>query len=235
MFFYFSGNHDELIKNPDGAYSQLVRLQEGAQEDEEGENLEMDNAIDNVELDRVMSTSEARRSSVSRSMSRASSRSISRVSSSTRHRPSVNSGLPVQVDENQSGERGDIEEAKIDNNKKKNFSVRRLAYLNKPEIPILLLGSIAAAVHGVIFPVFGLLLSSAISMLYKPPAQMRKESRFWGLLYVGLGAITLVFIPMQNYFFGIAGGKLIERIRSLTFEKIVHQEIGWFDDPTNSR
>ncbi|MCI16475.1 ABC transporter B family member 9-like, partial [Trifolium medium] len=37
-----------------------------------------------------------------------------------------------------------------------------------------------------------------------------------------------------NYFFGIAGGKLIERIRSLTFEKIVHQEIRWFDDPANS-
>lgn len=29
----------------------------------------------------------------------------------------------------------------------------------------------------------------------------------------------------------IAGGKLVERIRSLTFAKVVHQEISWFDDP----
>ncbi|KAF8668023.1 hypothetical protein HU200_052470 [Digitaria exilis] len=31
------------------------------------------------------------------------------------------------------------------------------------------------------------------------------------------------------------GGKLIERIRALSFTRVVYQEIGWFDDPTNSR
>lgn len=36
---------------------------------------------------------------------------------------------------------------------------------------------------------------------------------------------------MQNYFFGMAGSKLIRRMRSLTFQKVVHQEISWFDDP----
>uniref|UniRef100_A0A453A809 ABC transporter B family member 4 n=1 Tax=Aegilops tauschii subsp. strangulata TaxID=200361 RepID=A0A453A809_AEGTS len=34
--------------------------------------------------------------------------------------------------------------------------------------------------------------------------------------------------------FGIAGGKLIERIRALSFQSIVHQEVAWFDDPRNS-
>ncbi|MCI20663.1 ABC transporter B family member 9-like, partial [Trifolium medium] len=71
-------------------------------------------------------------------------------------------------------------------------------------------------------------------MFYKPPEQQRKESRFWSLLYVGLSFVTLVVLSLRNYFFGIAGGKLIERILSLTFEKIVHQEIKWFDDPANS-
>ncbi|GMP73995.1 hypothetical protein CsSME_00031536 [Camellia sinensis var. sinensis] len=33
---------------------------------------------------------------------------------------------------------------------------------------------------------------------------------------------------------GSSGGKLIMRIRALTFEKTVHQEISWFDNPKNS-
>ena len=54
-----------------------------------------------------------------------------------------------------------IESNEHDHEKLKNISIKRLAYLNKAEVPILLLGSIAAAVRGVVFPIFGLLLSSA--------------------------------------------------------------------------
>ncbi|CAH9079456.1 unnamed protein product [Cuscuta europaea] len=38
----------------------------------------------------------------------------------------------------------------------------------------------------------------------------------------------------KDFFFGVAGGKLIQRIRSLTFKKVVYQEITWFDHPSNS-
>lgn len=140
--------------------------------------------------------------------------------------------LPRQSTVHMSGE---IDIEKDSTKKPKKVSMRRLAYLNKPEVPVMLLGSIAAAINGVVFPIFGLLFSSVITMFYEPPEQQRKDSRFWSLLYVGLGLVTLVVLPLQNYFFGIAGGKLIQRIRSLTFEKVVHQEISWFDDPANSR
>ncbi|KAJ1414191.1 P-loop containing nucleoside triphosphate hydrolase [Sesbania bispinosa] len=159
-------------------------------------------------------------------------RSISRGSSGSRHSQSLSFALPYQ-----SGgqtEEVDVEQSHVDNKKPKRVSIRRLAYLNKPEVLVLLLGSIAAAINGVVFPTFGLLFSSAIAMFFKPPEQQQKDARFWTLLYVGLGLVTLVVFPLQNYFFGIAGGKLIERIRSLTFEKVVHQEISWFDDPANS-
>ncbi|KAJ8549049.1 hypothetical protein K7X08_032756 [Anisodus acutangulus] len=33
---------------------------------------------------------------------------------------------------------------------------------------------------------------------------------------------------------GVAGAKLIQQIRSITFAKLVYQEISWFDDPANS-
>lgn len=115
----------------------------------------------------------------------------------------------------------------------------RLAKLNKPETPQLLLGSVAACAHGVVWPVFGLFISKTITVMFEPPHdnddKLRKDAKFWSLAYVGLGIITMMVVPVQNYFFGVAGAKLIQRIRCLSFEKIVHQEISWFDDLKNSR
>uniref|UniRef100_A0A453A7Z6 Uncharacterized protein n=1 Tax=Aegilops tauschii subsp. strangulata TaxID=200361 RepID=A0A453A7Z6_AEGTS len=45
---------------------------------------------------------------------------------------------------------------------------------------------------------------------------------------------NIITIPAEFLLFGIAGGKLIERIRALSFQSIVHQEVAWFDDPRNS-
>ncbi|KAI9120891.1 hypothetical protein K1719_007924 [Acacia pycnantha] len=219
------GTHDELLQNPDGAYSQLVRLQEGADEAEEGEKSETDKATTSYTV-RNMSSSEIRKSSL---------RLISRGSSGRKSSRSLNLGHSNRTNPYRSLEGGrDLEKTETTDVKRQEVSIMRLAYLNKPEIPVLLLGTIAAVVHGLIFPIFGLLLSSAMKMFYKPPEQMKKESKFWAVLFVILGLASFVSLPLQNYFFGVAGGKLIERIRSLTFEKIVHQEISWFDDPANS-
>ncbi|XP_027930318.1 ABC transporter B family member 9-like isoform X1 [Vigna unguiculata] len=49
-----------------------------------------------------------------------------------------------------------------------------------------------------------------------------------------IGGNGIQMAKLQNYLFGIAGGKLIERIRSMAFNKVVHQEISWFDHPSNS-
>ncbi|KAJ1414190.1 P-loop containing nucleoside triphosphate hydrolase [Sesbania bispinosa] len=223
------GTHDELIKDPDGAYSQLIRLQERSMEAEGSHNSEANESKKSFNLDNQMTRSSTQRTSFAKS--------ISQGSSGSRHSFSHGFTLPYQIDANESGERanGDVENSELDNVKHQKGSVKRLAKLNKPEVPVLLLGSIAAAVHGVILPVFGLLLSSAINTFYEPAEQLRKDSKFWSLVDVGLGIVTLVAIPMQNYLFGIAGGKLIERIRLLTFKKVVHQEISWFDQPSNSR
>uniref|UniRef100_A0A0D9VFG4 ABC transporter B family member 11 n=1 Tax=Leersia perrieri TaxID=77586 RepID=A0A0D9VFG4_9ORYZ len=112
--------------------------------------------------------------------------------------------------------------------------LRRLLQLHKPETAILLLGCIAASANGAILPVFGLLLSSAISTFYEPPHKLQKDSVFWAEIYVILGVVSVFIIPVQHIMFNMAGGKLIERIRALSFRRVVYQEIGWFDDPLNS-
>ncbi|GMH15734.1 hypothetical protein Nepgr_017575 [Nepenthes gracilis] len=209
------GTHEELIKDTDGAYSQLVRLQEGAQETEASQTNSNGLDMNSNHFDTTMIRSGSQRSSM-----------WSRGSSSGRHSFSISYGIHeadcgVENDEDSSAKRREV-------------SMWRLARLNKPELPILLLGAIAASVHGVIFPIFGFLISTVIRIFYEPPHALRKDSRFWALIYVALGLICLFCIPCQNYLFGIAGSKLIRKIRFLTFEKVVHQEISWFDHSANT-
>ncbi|GAB4827247.1 ATP-binding cassette sub- B member 9 [Ancistrocladus abbreviatus] len=219
------GTHEELTKDPDGAYSQLVRLQEGVHEDEtpraKSSSFDM-----NLDIDKTEGRSISQRFSIKRSKSKGSS--------SGRMSFSINYGIPGPIGIHEA-DMEDVGSADEEANKKpRNVSLKRLAYLNKPELPILLLGAVAASVHGIIFPLFGYLVSTVIKIFYEPPYELRKDSKFWALIYVAIGIVSFVAIPGQNFFFGIAGGKLIRRIRFLTFEKVVHQEISWFDHPENS-
>ncbi|CAN6689574.1 unnamed protein product [Malus baccata var. baccata] len=222
------GTHNELTKDPEGAYSQLIRLQEGSKVDNEAQTSDPNRMDTSLDTDRTLLSSGSRRLSMRRS--------ISRGSSGNRHSFTIGFGIPgpVDIQESEVGHEDDHDRPKVDPEKRKTVSIRRLAALNKPEAPVLLLGAIAAAGHGVIFPIFALLLSKAIRMFYEPPNELRHDSRKWALVYVGLGCAALLVIPVQNFFFGVAGGKLVERIRALSFQKVVHQQVSWFDDPANS-
>ena len=56
--------------------------------------------------------------------------------------------------------------------------MRKLAYLNKPELPVMLVGAIIATLHGITLPVFGLLLSTTISIFYEPLDELKKNSKY---------------------------------------------------------
>ncbi|KAJ8621637.1 hypothetical protein MRB53_030166 [Persea americana] len=220
------GCHSDLIKDPEGAYSQLIYLQEVNKQDEEVFSMEIGPAKTSFDTSQAMSSSVFHGILPHRSTSKGSSGE--NISRSTSIKASVSSLEDVH------GRDEGKKQCDGSDGKPKNISIGRLAYLNKPELPVLLLGSIAASVHGVIFPVFGILISSAIKIFVEPPHELRKDSRFWALLFMGLGIVSLFVVPLQYYLFGVAGGKLIQRIRSLSFERVMHQEISWFDEPMNS-
>ncbi|XBI87238.1 hypothetical protein VPH35_025360 [Triticum aestivum] len=210
------GTHDELVLNLDGAYSQLILLQESHEE---------------KRIDRRLSTQRSK--SASLSMKRSISDSLG---SSSGHSFTLPSRLPGTVESSVGNDthKENQKECNFDGLVPNQSPMVRLALLNKPEVPILLLGSLAAAVHGVLFPMFGLMLSSAIKAFYEPLDKLKKDTSFWGLICVVIGIISIISIPEEFFLFGIAGGKLIERIRALSFQSIVHQEVAWFDDPRNS-
>ncbi|KAI3841081.1 hypothetical protein MKX03_001275 [Papaver bracteatum] len=215
------GSHMELLKDSEGAYCQLIRLQEVNKESGKGKL--------KSELSLQLSRNFSKHMSIGRSLSRGSSGR----GNSSHHSFSVEYGLPrpnvgVGSDENKNNDLiSSTQEAK-------NVLISRLASLNKPEIPVLLLGAIAAGINGVIFPAFALMLSGIIKTFFEPPSELKKDSRFWALMCIVLGVASLITSPARTYFFAVAGCKLINRIRSMCFEKIVHLDIDWFDEPEHS-
>ncbi|KAJ1425598.1 P-loop containing nucleoside triphosphate hydrolase [Sesbania bispinosa] len=213
------GTHSELLKDPEGAYSQLIRLQEVNKESEE--TAEHNNKSE-VSIESFRQSSQRR--SLQRSISRGSS-----LGNSSRHSFSVSFGLPTGVSVPDS-ERENLQPKE----QPQEVPLRRLASLNKPEIPVLLIGCLAAIGNGVILPIFGVLISSVIKTFYEPFDEMKKDARFWALMFMILGLASLLVIPARAYFFSVAGCKLIQRIRLICFEKVVNMEVGWFDEPENS-
>lgn len=218
------GSHTELLKDPEGAYSQLIRLQEVNKESENQATDSQDRPDGSIEFGRQSS----QRMSFLRSISRGSSG----PGNSSRHSFSVSFGLPtgLGLPDNAIADA----EAPRSSEQPPEVPIRRLAYLNKPEIPVLLLGTVAAIVNGTILPIFGILISSVIKTFYEPPHELRKDSKFWALIFLVLGVVSFLAFPARTYLFSVAGCKLIQRVRSMCFEKVVHMEVGWFDQPEHS-
>ncbi|KAM0899548.1 hypothetical protein ACQ4PT_021225 [Festuca glaucescens] len=211
------GTHHALVKDPNGAYSQLIRLQETRGDERR--------KIQNSGVP----------NSLSKSTSLSMRRSMTKDSFGNSNRYSFKNPLGLSVELHEEEITGEQNKDDLSDGKTiKKAPIGRLFNLNKPEVPFLLLGSIAASVHGVILPLFGIIMSSIIKSFYEPPDKLRKDSSFWALICVVLGVASLIAIPAEYFLFGIAGGKLIERVRTLSFQNIVRQEVAWFDNPSNS-
>ncbi|XP_065859877.1 ABC transporter B family member 11-like [Euphorbia lathyris] len=215
------GTHLQLLEDPDGAYSQLVRLQEMNKESDHGTQ---DHNKSEISSESFRLSSQRR--SLRRSLSKGSSRN------SSHHSLSLSFGFPSGL----KGPDNDMEDFEDFSSKEKlpEVPISRLASLNKPEIPVLIVGTIAACINGTILPIYGVLISKAIKTFFEPPHELRKDSKFWALMFMTLGIASLIVHPIRTYFFSVAGSKLIQRIRSICFEKVVNMEVGWFDEPEHS-
>ncbi|GMY39401.1 ABC transporter B family member 11-like [Fagus crenata] len=207
------GSHSELLKDPEGAYSQLIRLQEV--------NKESELSVDDQNKPEITVES-FRQSSQRMSIQRSISRGSSGVGNSSHHSFSVSFGLPTGVNvPDIAWEEPDT--PSLPTEQLPEVPLRRMAYLNKPEIPVLIIGAIAAIMNGVIFPIFGVLISGVIKTFYEPPKELKKDSEFLALIFLVLGLASFLVIPARSYFFAVVGCKLIQRIRVL-----------WFDEPEHS-
>jgi ATP-binding cassette, subfamily B (MDR/TAP), member 1 len=109
---------------------------------------------------------------------------------------------------------------------------KRAFKLNAVELPFIALGMFGAALSGAAWPVSAYVFSNVTAIL----AEKNNESkvRFWALMYVVVGATSLLGGFLQLGMLGISGERLTRKLRSRSFRAMLRQEIGYFDMKENS-
>ncbi|XP_038899329.1 ABC transporter B family member 19-like [Benincasa hispida] len=119
--------------------------------------------------------------------------------------------------------------------KRRNVKITELLKLQKPEIPMLLLGFLMGLSAGAILSIFPFILGEALQVYFDSgTSRMKTKVGHLCIVLVGLGIGCILFMTGQQGFCGWAGTKLTVRVRDLLFRSILKQEPGWFDFPENS-
>ncbi|KAL7062928.1 hypothetical protein AAHC03_0254 [Spirometra sp. Aus1] len=110
----------------------------------------------------------------------------------------------------------------------------RAAKLNKPELPVFIIGLILAFSGGVVQPAYSLLYSQMFDIFLMPNDQekLSKTSFVAGMMAL-VGFLKLLTQLFSSLCLGIAGAKLTKRVRAMLFEAMLLQEVGWFDRMEN--
>lgn len=138
-------------------------------------------------------------------------------------------------DEADSDTEADSVEEEITEEDKKKVSMISLMKMNSKEWPYILTGTLGSCLVGASFPAFAVLFGEMYGILsLDDPDVVRKNANFYSILFLGLGVTTGISTFIQTYMFNFAGVKLTSRLRSLTFNAMMRQEMGWFDDARNA-
>ncbi|XP_056385038.1 ATP-dependent translocase ABCB1-like [Hyla sarda] len=115
------------------------------------------------------------------------------------------------------------------------FSLNKILALNKPEFFFIVIGVIAAAICGGIYPTFAVIFGKMIGAFSITDKDERSQRTILlSLMFLALGVISLIVYVIMGFAFGISGENLTMRLRSLSFKALLRQEIGFFDDHANA-
>ncbi|CAH8573835.1 unnamed protein product [Heterobilharzia americana] len=111
----------------------------------------------------------------------------------------------------------------------------RIMQLNKPELPLIIAGCFCCLISGTSQPAFAILYSEVydIFTLRSNPDLMSSRMSLISGIMVLIGILRFTANITQGFLFGKSGEKLVKRIRSMVFEAMLRQEVGWFDEPEN--
>ncbi|XP_053600258.1 ATP-dependent translocase ABCB1-like isoform X2 [Plodia interpunctella] len=127
------------------------------------------------------------------------------------------------------------EDAEDKMEKEKHISFWNVIRLNTPEWKSISVASLCSLLSGFSMPVLAIILGDFVGILSGDnPDFIRGEVRKYALIFVGIGVFAGITNFITVFFYGIAGEYLTERLRRQMFEKILQQEVGFYDDKNNS-
>lgn len=118
-------------------------------------------------------------------------------------------------------------------------SLMEIMRMNSPEWVYITIGVIGSTIVGLSTPIYAILFSEVLGVLTpggtaEEQEEKRDKGNFYSLMFLVLGIVVGFAAFAQSFSFSVAGESLTSRLRGLTFEAILKQEIGWFDRETNS-
>ncbi|CAF1214538.1 unnamed protein product [Adineta steineri] len=129
----------------------------------------------------------------------------------------------------------------IDTNRRASMSAKgksvflRLMKMNSPEWVFILIGCLACLLGGLRGPVFSILFAKIINEFNDCKyTDVRRQVLITCCLFLLTGAVFMILHFFQFVTFGIAGAKLVSRLRSKAFGCFLRQEVAYFDRPENS-
>ncbi|XP_050383834.1 ABC transporter B family member 19-like [Argentina anserina] len=133
-------------------------------------------------------------------------------------------------------DRNQIEEKEVQKPNTRKVQLSDIWLLQRPELPMLLVGILLGMHAGAILSIFPYILGQALEIYFgKDPSKIKERIAPLCLVLVALGFGNILFMTGQQGLCGWAGTKLTMRVRNLLFRSILKQEPGWFDLEENSR
>ncbi|KAL0737716.1 hypothetical protein Bca4012_013926 [Brassica carinata] len=200
-----TGSHEELLKNLDGQYTSLVRLQQ----------MESEESDVNISV-RVQG---GQLSILSKDLKYTPKLSID-SGSNLLTKSSTNSNTPGLIPKDK---------------KPPVPSFKRLLAMNRPEWKHALYGCSSAALYGAVQPIKSYFTGSMVSVYFLTSHdEIKEKTRIYVLAFVGLALFIFLISIVQHYCFANMGEYLTKRIRENMLTKILTFEVNWFDEDENS-
>ncbi|CAF0906256.1 unnamed protein product [Adineta steineri] len=118
---------------------------------------------------------------------------------------------------------------------RKQFVFVRLLKMNSPEWMFIFIGCLVCLLGGLRGPMFSILFAKIINEFNDCKYNdIRYRVLITSGLLIVIGAVFMILRFFQFMTFGIAGAKLVSRIRSKAFACFLRQEVAYFDRPENS-
>ncbi|XP_076472510.1 ATP-dependent translocase ABCB1-like isoform X2 [Babylonia areolata] len=102
---------------------------------------------------------------------------------------------------------------------------------NRKEWPFIVIGCLNSMLIGATIPAYAVLFSKIIAVYSEKGDQLLEGAVFWSLMFVVLAVANCITQIMMNYFLGLSGERLTKRLRLMTFENLLRQDVAYFDDP----
>ncbi|KAF9477698.1 multidrug resistance protein 1 [Pholiota conissans] len=205
------GTHNELLQNPEGAYSKLVAAQK------------LREAQDGVDID--AQPQEMLIQPLQRNVSGVSLGNVS-------EKPSVSD--PAKEEEKTALVPVPPKAYSM------TYLFRRMGRIGKPNWPLYVYGGLGAVAVGCVYPAFGIVYARAVTTFQIVPDdavarhELRAEGNRNALWFFVIALLSTAAMAVQTFFLARSAAALTSTLRYLSFKSILRQDIEFFDQERNS-